>query len=269
MDYGTYVAEQWQADDGQARLVAELAEMYERRGLIEAGQTPPLRTACACGPECWRDAPENESAPREPGISLPFVGRGYAAERTLIVAINFVDWGGLWGNWQIRGGQLRELRKGKRKIGGSDLPYAAGAFAHAVRSGMTGRTIDADPLCGPEEAADALERCSFTESVKCAPDRHRSEPYYPMTLNCPREHLLDELRALKPKVLILLGRMPGDRLRTLTRSSRWQELPDLDHGYLELDDTTIEMFSLHHPAYRGWRRSYRALATRFAELDRA
>lgn len=270
MNYGTYVTEHWQADSEQARLVAQVGAMYEQRGLIEGDETPPLRTACVCGSECWRDAPENEWATREPGISLPFVGRDYGAERMMIAAINFVDWGGLWGNWQIREGQLDALREGKRKVHGSDLPYAAGAFAHAIRTGITGQEIAPDPLCPPDEAAEALEQCSFTQSVKCspAPARHRSEPYYPMELNCPREYLLDEIRMLRPAVLILLGQMPADRLRTLTRSSRWQNLPDLDHGYLELGETSVEVFGLHHPSYRGWRRSYRALATRFAALDR-
>jgi hypothetical protein len=176
-----------------------------------------------------------------------------------ILAINFVAYGGLWANWEIKTRELDGLNAGAKKVHRSDFAYAIASYASAVVASLDDQSLEERGLPTPQDGARALASCSFLQAVKCAPLHERSIPFEEMTLNCPREYLLEELRLLRPSTLIVLGDWPLQSLRTLSRSRAWEHTRELDRGRIELGGDSIEVLGCYHPGYRGWRRSFNAL----------
>ena len=260
MDVATVLRTQFAATDSQIAGAQAIGDFYASRGLLERSASRPLYEACVCGPECWNGAAATEvPRPEEAGISLPWIGPAYSKHRVAILAINFVAYGGLWANWEIKARELHGLRAGAKKVHNSDFAYAIASYASAVIASLDDQDLEGHGLPTPEEGARALAGCSFLQAVKCAPLRERSIPFEEMTLNCPREYLLDEVCLLRPSTLIVLGDWPLQRLRTLCRSHDWDHTRELDRGWIELGGQRIDVVGCYHPGYRGWRRSFNAL----------
>ena len=266
MSLSQTLQERFAASDDAAALVEEIGTYFASRGLLGNEGSRPLYEACVCAAECWKGLRDEEFPPPDrAGVSLPWIGPRYSSHRVAILAINFVAYGGLWANWEIKERELEQLGAGRKKVHDSDFAYAISSYAAITLASYEKRLPETEALPSPQDGALALESCAFLQAVKCAPVRERSVPTDEMTHNCPREYLMHELALLAPKTIIVLGDWPSARLQTLQRTGGWRRTRELERGWMELGDNRVEVLGCYHPGYRGWRRSYRALVPSLRE----
>lgn len=239
----------------QLDLVAQFCELYQRYGLInEIGDPLPLYEACRHCESCWhsvlaQDYPDPESAE----IMVPWIGSSYFRDRICALAINPNKYGALGGHWWITGGRTRDLRDGKKP----GFAYGAGSYLAAIKASVRGDPIEDEPHTR-DAVADAWDSAAFQETVKCAPDVGVSKPEAPMWENCPSTYMLDELRLLGPRVLLLIGR--GDVaphvLDLFDERSPIERGAHFERYETQLSGLPLEVFSVNHPSYGNWKKSY-------------
>lgn len=244
--------------------VEQLLDLYEANQLLPNGIDLPLHQVCPNRPSCWDSGAECQ--PRQlhrSGIAVPWIGSRYTETRICVVGINLNGWGGLDAHWYICRGYADDLRAGRRGKAGKPFAHGAACYVHAVLTHLEG-SPPAREIPPPPRVADAWDGCAFVEAIKCSPDRSSATPLDPMWANCPRLLLLDELEILQPRVILALGRGPlRDHLRPLLRKDRlleWGTHPGhIERDRLQLSTTSSECFSLNHPSFPAWKKSYRQL----------
>jgi hypothetical protein len=146
------------------------------------------------------------AVPDHAGISVPWVGREYAAWRVCVVGLNFDNYGGLAGHWRVCASHIRALRDGGLGKNGRFFATGAMSYARAVEMSMCGSLGGSWDDPSPADLARSWERCAYLQAVKCAPHGNRSQPTRAMCSACPSFLLKEELEILAPSAVILLGR---------------------------------------------------------------
>lgn len=231
--------------------------MIRRTRSSTAARSAPIARRCASAgrkcSECWEhESPDARPADDVAGISIPWIGADYECDRVAVAGINLYDYGGLFAQWLIYHELEEKLARAKR-YKGSMLPFGVGAYVSALlHKGSPNSFVEPSSL----EAAKAWRRISFLELVKCSPRRDRSAPNREMWANCLGEFLLDELRILRPKSLIVIGGgLPALRVQLLPGISGWRKEHGLQRGVLDLGQFSIDVYCCFHTAYRPWRSS--------------
>jgi hypothetical protein len=251
----------WLADTAlpagqQADLVLQIADLYERRGLLtEAAAAPPLWNCCSNAAACWGRLPS--TARVEPGgISLPWVGPDYRPGGVAVLGMNFHEASGLTMAFQLAAYELEHLPTGRRKMTYDASGYRGSMFAYrSTRSAAVLLDVaDGKPAADhlePAELGPALSRLARVQAVKCAPaNGRRSAPDPEMWANCPEMLLLAELEVVRPAFLIAFG---GDAGAALARIPGYQQEPGFGkvrHGTLNLGERSSDVFVLGHPTAR-------------------
>jgi len=259
----------------QAQLLARVAGLYERTGLIADGRTPALWKCCPRSEDCWRAA--LDSRPRDvrgrAGVTLPWIGPEYREGGVAVLLINLRDAGGLFAEYEItcetsgEGSQLNELAAGKRKALGSRAAYGSARSAAAIQDWIAG-----DEICDredPRELVPALKSTVRLQAVKCSPqDGRRSSPTPEMAANCPALLLERELAILKPRCVLTLGEAPWLAIKQLpgyTEDDDWTDRFSCGHWHSQACEHIV--FSLDHPVSGDhWDRGHQDL---LAHLRRA
>lgn len=251
------------AGASQLRMLNELASRYRDLGLVDRDTGIPrvLSRECArCG-TCWRSGTSERPATEYDAVALPWIGEHYDTERILVVGMNFDKYGGLLGHWEICGGHVGEMREGRR--GHNGHPYAARSMS-AVRAVRDSRTGDLAPGWEPPPNRDLAEEWSavaYLQAIKCAPWRARSTPCAAMFRECPELLLMEELKILRPRFILLMGRSKlRDPVRTLLLS-RADLVYGCSAGSMERDRLTLfgeyaEIVCLNHPS--SWQHNWDA-----------
>lgn len=252
----------------QAATVGQLYAFYADRGLVRDRLALPLETSCRCGAACWRREGDALPPPEKAGVSMPWVGEGYAQTRICLLGINFNKDGGLEAHWRLTRSVIDHLRQGRKEVHGSRFGQRAGLAAATVAEALASSGRGAFTPSIDCSAAEGWNRCAFLQLVKCAPSRGKSEPNETMWANCPNLYLTDELRILAPKVLLVFGvGMADDRLRSLGYVTRWDRYGGFQRGSLVINGSAVQVLGLSHPAAWGkvWASSYEALVQSLAE----
>lgn len=244
-------------------MIDELIALYRGPGLLENEHDNPLYDVCCNSAFCWG---EDESIrPATPaGISVPWIGERYVPGGLCVVGMNFNNWGGLRGHWQICQSHIDEQRQGNRGKEGRFFAYGAMGYARLLDSWMRGEPIPDDYLApAPEHLAPVWQSCAYLQAVKCSPVGNRSRPTDAMCHRCPEFLLLDELELMKPGVVLLLGRGPTrDVVRPLLNPT-WGCAPGhMEQDTFDLGYGTARLFCCNHPAARNrdrWKDSVRQL----------
>lgn len=251
----------------QATTVEQLYARYADRGIVRDGLALPLNATCRCGAACWRregDLPPPDQA----GVSVPWVGEGYAETRVCLLGINFNKDGGLDAHWRLTQSVIDNLRQGRKQVHGSMFGYRAGLAAATIAGALARPTRT--PRVPPVDvtSAEGWNECAFLQLVKCAPWRGKSEPNEMMWANCPNLYLVDELTILAPRVLLVFGAgAADDRLRSMGYVTRWHRHGSFQRGELVLNGSSVEVLGLAHPAAWGkdWASSHATLVKSLAE----
>jgi hypothetical protein len=113
----------------QVAVVDALLELYASHGLLPQGRDEPLYEVCQNRESCWEGA--TRSVPDHAGISVPWVGREYAAWRICVVGLNFDNYGGLAAHWRVCASHIRALQDGG--FGKNGRFFATGAIVLRAR----------------------------------------------------------------------------------------------------------------------------------------
>lgn len=246
--------------------VAELVELYRARGLLPDDRDYGLFRCCPKSGTCWANREEQHPLqPDRAGIAVPWIGQNYLERRIVVLGENLNDFGGLDAHWDLCRGYAENLRAGLPAKGSRVFGERAGLYAWAVAQSLDGKTDESGPRPGRPAVGDAWDGVAFLESVKCSPSQPRSEPFPEMWSECVDLLLIDELRVLRPRTVLLLGRSRlRDAVRPLLRELmelEWKDAP----GSLERDTFLVagqraELFCLNHPSsVLGWGKSFEEL----------
>jgi hypothetical protein len=254
----------------QLSALTEIARLYERRGLLRAGQALPLWEACERCNRCWAGAePLRPGIEHErSGVSLPWVGPNYEVGLGVAaIGMNLRDAGGLLTEYEISarsggaGSQTSCLEMGQKTAHGSPWAYGSLRSSGAVADWLAGQPIR--DRTDPKELVAVLEQTARLQAVKCSPDDGaRSTPTPAMVAECPSFLLSDELERLRPAAVVGFGLDVYDALGRLGAIADGGDY--LAWGRFETRGRQIPVFWLYHPSGRYWSHSHAAL---LAHLD--
>lgn len=249
----------------QLRLLESFNALYSKRGLLPDEENPPLWQCCPNATACWGGIPQPQrpAAPRG-GITLPWIGAGYAKSRILILPINLRAAGGLFDEQWIVAAVLSSLRAGRRRIHNSPFAYRTGATALAVLDHLRGAPVQVRPP--PEEVADAVDQSARLQLVKCSPfDGKVSAPTPTMWERCPSFLLTHELQLLAPRVIITFGAAPRSELGRIL-DGEWRADGPLHRGHVTIGGNRVPVVASAHPNARsnGWLRCQESLTESLA-----
>lgn len=233
----------------------DLRQHYIAAGLYDGKQATVIADACKCAAFCWA----GESDARRPACGsershayLPWIGPHYTATRLVVVGENLYEHGG-WEAMRSLVSQAKAyLVEGRRRMNFGVKTYKgtlfysrAAEYAHLWLA-TAGR---------PTSLAEVFDHVAVTNHVKCSPEsdpRGRSRPNEVMWSRCGRHVLVEELRILGARRVLLVG----------TSWNAWafreQVWPDLASagprvGQVELlrDRVGREVLVVPHPASFG------------------
>ncbi len=268
-------------------LRAALLAQYVARGIVnENGEGLPLHVHCPSAQSCWSTlgAQHRPAAPFG-GVSLPWIGPGYAPGGVLLVGINMNEHGGL-GAWEglIRGA-LADLPHKDRlyasdTYAGSMFQQRAGWYAAVILRHLgVAEFQDGHPVLDwhhhpsrNTRICQAWERLAATNQVKCSPlvspETPKSRPTEGMWANCAPLWLALELEVLRPSVLLVLGL--GENLTQLGRIGSMEGrrvCQGIFRGTVQSRTGHLEIVGVTHPAAFGG--CSKALVTRLDDSLRA
>jgi hypothetical protein len=190
--------------------VDRLCDAYAEHGLFDGDMARALDCDCPDAGACWDGVPNRHRPPRdEASISVPWIGPRYRPGGIAALAINQNAYGGLGALWWIRRGANEALRDGKRK----NFDIGAGSYLAVAHDSLTGARLEKRVI--PEQAADAWDGSALLEAIKCSPRWAASRATGAMWRNCPPRYLLDELRLIAPRVLLVIGQSVGPAVMSL------------------------------------------------------
>ncbi len=251
----------------QVSIAARLLDVFEHEfGLLQDGQALPLCGDAGICPKregCWKAVPRDRvPTGKEAAASIPWVGPAYADERIVVMPINFNGFGGLGGNWWMTHGHRRyvagELSEDERRerSGPTNLfaKYVASYLA-AVRRSVQGLEVRAD--YEPSELAEGLDAMALMQSAQCSPGRDAGKPTAAMRRNCPERHLLPQIEALEPEILITVGATARDAVDRFAPGSRSRDWAAIRSSTLA--DREITLINVRHPGRGQGEKALRAL----------
>jgi uracil DNA glycosylase superfamily protein len=251
----------------QAALLAQVAGVYERRGLIADREAPPLWDCCPRSSECWRSALDARPAPAggRAGISLPWIGPTYRLGGVAVVALNLRDAGGLFVEYEItcvtagEASQINSMASGRRMAHGSRMAYASARSAAAIQDWASGKPIR--DRHDPVDLVDALNSSVRLQAVKCSPqDGARSTPTDAMSANCPSLLLAAELEILKPRCVLTLGATAWRAIESVPGYAEEGWADRISWGRVHTYAGEYIVVALDHPAAGGlWDRGHEQL----------
>lgn len=238
-------------DQARRQILADLAALYERRGVRTADGSVPLNRCCPNAGACWADEPQPEADdPQE--LEFPWLGTGYP--RTRILALGMAAWGShaALSEWDITRRAIALQRGQTRENFTRRFPDALADYSHALLSSQAGR----DPSSPPdtEQRVEARLNIGLLQSVKCSPkSRGTDAPNRTMWTHCPPLILKEELEALRPRVLLVLGSPQRWALAALGFPGEWHK-GGLVRFESQIAEQPVEVFCVHHPATWSWRK---------------
>ncbi len=221
-----------------------------------------LWDCCPHGSQCWR-RPQKPPPPHR--FRVPFVGPRYQSRRILLVGMNSRDDGMHLEEFKTMAGVLVSLRDGRTTWGKSAFHYRAAILVSLLSAAQDGQSSELRPA--PEDLIESLLASARVQAVQCAPGplEARRGPKPPMWSNCPPLVVSEQIRALNPRVIVLLG---TQTLRAIQRfsglehewSTRWRDGGNcFARGTIQAGNDHADLFATYHPSAAGWTRSLNAL----------
>ena len=244
-----------------------IASKYKDLNIAEIN----LQNKCKFCDDCWskighrkwtdevlknytdRDKPIN--------ISFPWIGRFYEKYKILVIGVNMNGYGGYDAFKLLVDYAISELKVGKKKLFKSK-DYPGTLYYHRL---LSYASILLEKYKIVEETKDGLfpnketliktfDFISITNSIKCSPRGERGKPTNEMWNNCPTYILKEELKILKPKTVLILGKSDNYKyfknnvLDELILEKRTNKIIS---GKGRLNSNELEYFIIPHPASFG------------------
>jgi len=183
----------------------EFAKLYQGLGLMSGERCLPLHEVCELRDKCWRGHENSYPNDLETAqIARPWVGEYYPQTRLLGIGINLNVGGGFQQLCDETEQARKEMEQGKGRVfiqpgyGGSYFHPCLGSYAAKLLS-KKGAFVS---------ASEAFRYLSYTQHVKCSPkdEKRRGRPYREMWKACGEHILWEEMRLLKPKLVLIFGK---------------------------------------------------------------
>ena len=200
----------------------KMLKLYGEKNIYNNGQCYPLHSSCRLNDTCWANMESRKAIGRNEtwsNISLPWVGQRYFTDftRIAVIGINPNEGGGLDFYPQLIPQAVQELKDGKIRVNfgyvSSDGKKYPGTFLwHRVGSYVANilHAIEVkDPILSnkkPMEPGKAYDCLTFINHIKCSPTGDVSHPSNKMWENCGPHILKEELKILRPRILLVLGK---------------------------------------------------------------
>lgn len=214
----------------------------------------PLRRHCVCSDRCWTAELLAAKQRQADDVTLPWVGDDYERHRVLLIANNVRGGGGLGDELGIVDEVQREMETGRDRVPAHDnSTFGPGCaiYADAVIRWLESGEPPVNPKDPRELAEEAVyRRFARLQTVKCSPfNSEVNQPTPEMARNCPETYLADELKLLRPRVIVAMG---NEVIKRLRRSSALA-VPDVGHCSRSRAPWMGEVLvsSTRHPT-RGW-----------------
>jgi len=250
-------------------LDQEFKKLYVKLGFIDnTGMCCSLPEVCNNSKKCWgteKDRlPVSNSA--QAHISRPYIGKEYDKLRLLVVGINMNEHGGYYafdglidGEYGARKDILNWIRRSKfgnptERYVGTYQYYCSSNYGAAIASinNLINLKHSSDGLPLSQNTADAWDYISYTNHIKCSPTFENSRPSSEMWHLCGSHVLLEEIKILKPKYILILGITDNfwhfkDKVININLQSEY-EIDDARYQKLVFDNEAIHLFAITHPS---------------------
>jgi len=268
---GPQQAREYHATDEQIGWMERFADLYRERGLIAepfatVKETAPLCEVCPNRGSCWTPGVRSNPDQGLLGISLPWIGASYAQHRIVVIATNQANGGGLWTQYLVDFNFREEQAAGiSRGVAKNMFGTVLARYVSAVLRSSEGR--DPHEVASDAQRAAAWDGCAMLEAVKCSPysppgTRQRSTPTPAMQRNCPPLLLGAELELLRPRTLVVLGKVAAAAVQSVASSGTWRRVAHsaCRATFSTASASAVEAFAVYHPSYlAGRNRSLLAL----------
>ena len=240
----------------------QLTDVYKKRGV----GTDKLRYCCDKATSCWQTKTHDKLRVRrnEGFITYPYIGERYHTNGLVVIATNHRD---------IHGkltGPLKDHRSICKEINGLDDGfYFYKNLARYVIVLLSNKIFNSD---GTETkkywdaSKKALQKIALVQAVKCNPCRRKKDQNQPtsqMWNNCPKYILSDELRVLKPGIILILGITNHDKKLDSLKALGYDQEPQMDKKHSvryysfvkksskRLLGRHIDVYVANHPSHAG------------------
>jgi Uracil DNA glycosylase superfamily len=247
----------------QLELLAAVIDAYQDQEVVVGVEAPPLCTSCPANEPCWAriraKRPKAEPRLEDGGIALPWIGPDYRPGGVGMVAINRRRdalaaggrTGGSYDEFRVTREQLSGLAKGQRRIHRSNFIWGATAVLAMVLHSVRGQTPPA--RIGADGRIEALNATARLQAVKCSPLHQfqpRSSPTPEMVRHCPPRYLENEIKTLRPSVLVCFGKPPRDALIAFGAMGL-DSARNVRRGRITVAGSEIDLFAVPHPSAFG------------------
>lgn len=237
-------------------LYERLQTFYRSQGILDT----PLQNTCKHCASCWKgiEARKWDSASEAARIYLPYIGEKYEEARILCLGINMNEFGGLWAESNLAAMARQRIIEGKRRIRFDNPNYAGTFFWHRVpvyvsieliRLGIQSESLTQEDFPSKENIAGSFDYFAISNSVKCSPIGEKSVPTESMFSNCTTHILKDEIRILKPRVILVLGNSAnrGALKNAIEGEIAWEQFKNIFLGKVFSPEGIVEVICMPHP----------------------
>ncbi|WP_169313422.1 hypothetical protein [Treponema primitia] len=241
----------------------KLKSLYTDLSLMKNDQDLVLYKNCKCKDDCWKGHPVNSKNPENNKITLPYIGKSYIKSGLVCVGLNQHDDGGLDSHYNIIGdkkdGVIKILKDGgKVDKNGSLLWHRTAVYANIILKKIKCKnnnilSVNDEVLEDDKKALSGIfNDIIYMEAIKCSPKVDRSKPFPAMKWQCIPNIFVEELKIIKPKIILLLSKGTSTVLRQCLKNEVAEEEKSkqrhMSRYKMDFNGKTVQVFAVPHPA---------------------
>ena len=235
-----------------------LEKLYVSKNILINTKDVLLHENCIYKDNCWNNKSIEKRGKIWNRISFPYIGEGYDGD-LMCIGLNLHNCGGKTAlNELINGndkhiGVKNYLKKGIKKINFNNKEYPGTLLFHRVA--VYSNIILNNCICPNDnfKLVDIYKKIVFLEAIKCSPKENISQPEPNMYNYCPNKILLNEINILKPKKILIFGRV-SDIFKNkygINDTSIYSKNRNIELFKISIENKIIDIIKIIHPTARG------------------
>jgi len=231
-----------------------LGAFYNENGLLDLS---PMHS-CINSISCWMYIKESRKINSDWGMYYPYIGGKYQEARILVTGINMNGFGDPNAEDLLVKQAIKEISEGKKRTfakegyRGSLLWHRLLSYSVYILREINILPKNDRPYPTIRELQTAIDYISVTNSIKCSPNdensNDNSRPSYEMWNNCPKFILKKEIEILKPKYLIVLGKLNFSYLKNLFNVDEMSFIGEVKSRRFYDDTVDFCAYGIPHPS---------------------
>jgi hypothetical protein len=243
-------------DNGELEAIMEdIKGIYKQNHILIDGKDVLLHENCKFKDNCWTKQAIQERAFNWNRISFPYIGNEY--DGFICIGLNLNECGGKNALIEIINGNSdhlgvrKYLEKGNKTIDFDNQKYHKTVLWHRI--GVYANIILNNEIIpdNGKNLSDIYNKIAYLEAIKCSPKNRYSEPEEDMHLNCPRHIMLKEIEILKPKTILVLGKVASNSIKATFDYYNIKKECNVAYYQFELGGNVVNVFEIIHPTAPG------------------